>query len=75
MSQRDAARKREAEEALRRVKRESEAIGTSTLASAPPPANLDDSAIELWGRRIGRGLGYIAVAFILWHLVSLYFQR
>jgi hypothetical protein len=68
----DDARKRESEEALARVKRDSETVFGSSLARAAdhfaakdaPP---EDSA-ELWGRRIGRGLSLIGVIILAFWL-------
>jgi len=62
-------RRREAEEALRRVKRDSETIGSSTLTRHEPVATDADDAIELWGKRIGRGLGGVAIVVLVWELV------
>ncbi len=38
---------------------------------AGTPAEEDD-AIEIWGRRIGRGLGYAFALYLIWHLLSTY---
>ncbi len=27
---------------------------------------------EIWGRRIGRGLGYLFALYLLWHLLATY---
>ena len=75
--ERDEKMRREALDALERVKHESETIGTSALArtarraadhfSAKDAAKND--AIEVWGSRIGRGLslvGVIALAIYLY---------
>ncbi len=67
LSPHDRERLDAAEVALKRVHRDSETIGTSTLArqAAPPslsPAAGDVDPIELWGKRIGRGLA--AAAFL-----------
>ncbi len=75
-SQNDRQRRQDAEETLRRVKRESESIGSSALARqapAAPKSDDEDDTIEIWGRRIGRGLGAIAVLILLWQLVSMLF--
>lgn len=61
---------------LAQVARESETIGTSSLArSTKSPRehfsgtdNINDDAIEIWGKRIGRGLGlgaFVALAIYL----------
>jgi hypothetical protein len=74
----------EAREALERVRRDSETLGSSTLARIGQRAgdhfgakDAIDSAggtdpIELWGRRIGRVLSLIGVVILgLWLLVQL----
>ncbi|MCT8268443.1 hypothetical protein NYQ83_14270 [Afifella sp. JA880] len=80
---REARRSREAREALERVHRDSEAVGTSSfaraagrakdhLAGADAPAN---DRVEVWGRRVGRGLSIVFVMWLLWYLVSTYLTR
>lgn len=79
-------RQREAREALERVQRDSETAGSSALARMSQRAQDHFSArdaqgasddggtdpIELWGRRIGRGLSLIGVLVLgLWLLVQL----
>jgi ferric-dicitrate binding protein FerR (iron transport regulator) len=79
-------REREAREALERVRRDSESIGSSALARMSRQAQdhfsgrdahgaAEDGgtdAIELWGRRIGRGLSLVGVVVLgLWLLVQL----
>jgi len=74
----------EAREALERVRRDSETLGSSTLARIGQRAgdhfgakDAIDAAggtdpIELWGRRIGRVLSLIGVVILgLWLLVQL----
>lgn len=50
---------------LARAGTEAEVFGTSRLAatagSAADEAPPEDDAVEIWGRRIGRGLGLVAV--------------
>ena len=73
----DEERRSEAERALDRVARDSEALGTSSLARAgrhvvnhfagrdahgPDPAAADP--VELWGRRIGRALSLVGVVVL-----------
>ncbi|MBZ8132819.1 hypothetical protein [Afifella sp. IM 167] len=78
--ERDEARRREAEDALKRVSRDSESIGTSSFARAAGQAKGHFSGadapqqdrIEVWGRRVGRGLALVFVLWLLWHLVSTY---
>ena len=67
---------------LAQVERESETIGTSSLARSAKSArehfagtdNINDDAIEIWGKRIGRSLGlgaclalaiYLCFAYVL----------
>ena len=65
---------------LDRVERESESIGTSGLARTADKTarklnagNTDeDDAIEIWGKRIGRGLGAVMVVYLIYHLVTTY---
>jgi hypothetical protein len=79
-------REREAREALERVRRDSETLGASALARMSRRAGDHFGArdavgagegggtdpIELWGRRIGRGLSLIGVVVLgLWLLVQL----
>lgn len=79
-------REREAREALERVRRETETVGSSALARMSRRAqdhfggrDAMGSAegggtdpIELWGRRIGRALSLVGVVVLaLWLLVQL----
>jgi hypothetical protein len=78
-------RDREADEALRRVRRDSETIGSSSLArmgrrmgdhlsgrDAVGEAEGATDPVELWGRRIGRVLSVIGfVVLSLWLAVQL----
>ena len=74
-------REREAREALERVARESETIGSSSLARAGRrlgghfagkdaigDADGGTDPIELWGRRIGRTLSLIGVVVLAYFL-------
>ena len=78
----EAEREREAREALERVARESETIGSSSLGrvgrrvgdhfaarDAVGEAEGGTDPIELWGRRIGRTLSLIGVV-VLAYLVG-----
>ena len=64
----DDERTREAREALARLSDQSDTIGSSAMARAADrarnhfgAADTDpDDALELWGSRIGRGLGLVA---------------
>jgi hypothetical protein len=79
-------RQREAEEALRRIGRESETVGSSSLArvgrrmgdhfggkdAIGAAENGGTDPVEIWGRRIGRSLSVIGfVALVLWLAVQL----
>ena len=79
-------REREAREALERVRRDTESVGSSALARMSRQAqdhfsgrdavgtgeNGRTDPIELWGRRIGRGLSLVGVVVLgLWLLVQL----
>lgn len=80
----DEKRAREAREALARVERDSETLGTSSAARAAGAGakrvadhfrarDAQDAAgeadpVELWGRRIGRALSLIGVIVLAWLL-------
>jgi hypothetical protein len=75
----DRERERQSREALERVARDSETVGTSSLARAGrrlgdhfagTDAAADGGAdpIELWGRRIGRALSLIGVVVLAYLL-------
>ena len=70
-SDHDKARRAEAEDALRRVRRDSETIGASAFSRHDPVAPDTDDAVEMWGKRIGRGLGAIAVVVLIWQIGKL----
>jgi hypothetical protein len=75
-------RETEAKEALERVSRDSETIGTSSLArmgrrtsahftGSDAVGAADDGgtdSMEVWGRRIGRGLSVIGFVVLTWWL-------
>lgn len=70
----------EARRDLERLREESELVGTSAMARAARKA-VDHFAAadaperdpaEVWGRRAGRGLAAIFVAFLIWWLVVTY---
>lgn len=82
----DQDREQESREALERVRRDSDTAGSSALARMSRQAQdhfgghdavgaSEDGAtdpIELWGRRIGRGLSLVGVVVLgLWLLVQL----
>jgi hypothetical protein len=68
----DEARKREAQRILANVTRDAEAVGNSTLANSAGTGEKSDDPAEIWGRRIGRGLGAVAAVALLYHLLSTY---
>jgi hypothetical protein len=78
--------KRESREALERVKRDSETLGSSSLTrmsrrmtdhlsgrdAIGAADNGDTDPIELWGRRIGRSLSIVGfVVLVYWLAVQL----
>ncbi|WP_414472630.1 hypothetical protein [Microvirga sp. M2] len=82
----DEERQREAREALERVRRDTESVGSSALARMSRQAQEHFGArdavgagedggtdpIELWGRRIGRALSLVGVVVLgLWLLIQL----
>ncbi len=78
-------REREAREALERVRRDTETVGSSALArmsrraqehfgagDTPTAEDGRTDPVELWGRRIGRGLSLVGVVVLgLWLLLQL----
>lgn len=78
----DAEREREAKAALERVARDSETLGSSSLArtgkrvgdhflGADAVGQADGGGTdpaEVWGRRIGRSLSLVGVVFLAWLL-------
>jgi ferric-dicitrate binding protein FerR (iron transport regulator) len=78
-------REREAREALERVRRDTETVGSSALArmsrraqehfgagDAPTAEDGRADPVELWGRRIGRALSLVGVVVLaFWLLVQL----
>ena len=71
---RDAARAAEAQDALDRVKRDSESfLGSSMARAADHFAGKDappDDKIEILGRRIGRALSLLLFVVLAWWLGS-----
>ncbi len=66
----DAHRRNEADEVLRRVRRESAAIGQSAYSGHEPVPVSSDDHLERWGKRIGRGLGAVVVVYLVWQLAQ-----
>jgi len=72
---------RESRRIVERIDRESETVGTSSLARTANKTrkhfmgddkNVDDP-IEVWGTRIGRGLSLIGVTVLVVYLYNTYF--
>jgi hypothetical protein len=80
----EAERRRASDEALAGVVRDAEVVGTSGFARTATDAGRrltdhfggadadPDDPIEIWGRRIGRGLGLLFALFLVVHLVRTY---
>jgi hypothetical protein len=78
----DEERRQESEEALRRVARESETVGSSALArnarrvgdhfAGKDAQGVGEGGgtdpVEVWGRRIGRGLSLVGVIVLAYWL-------
>jgi len=63
---------RRAKNALRRVEQQSEKIlgaGTSDTQGG------ENDPIDLWGKRIGRVIGYAIVIILIWQLTTTYFFK
>lgn len=83
----EAERRRAAEAALAGVTRDAEVIGSSGFARTLGEAGRrlgghfggadadPGDRIEIWGRRLGRGLALVAVVLLLVHLVLVYGPR
>ncbi len=56
---------------LKRLDEQSEKLINPALDGDVSP----DDPIEKWGRIIGRGLGYIVVVVLLYHLVTTYLLK
>lgn len=72
---------RESRRILERVDRESETVGTSSLARTVLKTRKHfmgddkdvDDPIEVWGTRIGRGLSLLGVTILVIYLYNTYF--
>lgn len=70
----------EAEKARRDVERmgeQDEKLLGATERPRPGDVNYDPSSdpndpIEIWGKRIGRSLGYLFAAYLIYHLLTTY---
>ncbi|WP_321334025.1 hypothetical protein [Breoghania sp.] len=76
------AREREAQQALERVQGDSETLGTSSFTRVAERTRdhfsardkqAEDDPIEVWGTRIGRGLGFVFAIALVIYLVATYF--
>jgi hypothetical protein len=78
----ESEQEREARQALDRVRRDSETLGSSSLArlgrrlgdhfEARDAVDEGSDPVEIWGRRIGRGLSVVGVIVLsLWLAVQL----
>ena len=56
---------------LKRLNEQSEKLINPALDGDVSP----DDPIEKWGRIIGRGLGYVVVIILLYHLVTTYLLK
>jgi hypothetical protein len=73
MSNADRQRDDKVTAALGRLGREGESVGGRALPDLPlDPAAPANDGIEIWGRRIGRTLGWAAVVFLLFQLMRIY---
>ena len=71
----------EARKDLERIGDQSEVIGTSSFVRTANRARdhfggtdaPEDDAVEIWGRRVGRGLSVIFVIALIWYLARTYF--
>ncbi len=52
---------------LDRLGREGETLGGTAMDAATPRPDADDDAIEKLGRKIGRGLAFVALPFAIWY--------
>jgi hypothetical protein len=57
---------------LSRLGREGENVGGRALPDVQPDPSAQQDGIEIWGRRIGRALGWAAVIFLLIQLMRAY---
>jgi hypothetical protein len=62
-----SAREEQAKRDLDRLKREGETLGGTAMDAATPRPETEDDAIERLGKRIGRGLAFVALPFALFY--------
>ena len=76
----DKARTQEAKRILEGVHRDSETVGTSSMRRTAERTRdhfmgrdaAEGDNIELWGKRIGRGLALIVALILIYHLATTY---
>lgn len=76
----ETAEQAESRRILERVARDSETIGTSSMARVANRVskhfrgteNSDDDVVEVWGKRIGRILALIVFAILAYHVLTTY---
>jgi hypothetical protein len=52
---------------LERLKREGETLGGTAMETATPRPETEDDAIERLGKKIGRGLAFVALPFAVFY--------
>ena len=63
---------RQAKADLKHLEQQSEKM----LGAQPVNREFDENdPIEIWGKRIGRGIGYVVVAYLIYSLVTTYLLK
>ncbi len=63
---------RQAKADLKHLEQQSEKI----LGAQPSNQEFgENDPVELWGKRIGRGIGYVIAAYLIYHLATTYFFK
>lgn len=63
---------RKAHADLKRIEQQSDKV----FGTGPQGNEFDENdPIEIWGKRIGRGIGYVLVIILIWHLSTTYFIK
>lgn len=70
MKRDDEDRQRESDAILKQVDQQSEKITWST--NTTDPGHDENDPIEIWGKRLGRIIGYVFALYLIWHLVTTY---
>jgi hypothetical protein len=60
------AQEAQAKRDLARLAREGETLGGTAMDAATPRPEAEDDAVEKLGKKIGRGLAFVALPFALW---------